>query len=258
MPNGLVLAYGASELNPGTHFMIRPLDNYDPNRANVVGLAIGQTHARIVDLDGRELPSGERGLIEIKPDSKPFPYVGQGDEWKKHWTEDEHLKTGDVGVISDDGWLDAQGRHSDRFVGSDSREHYMFDIDRVISENPNVDRAISVQLDYPPEIERDPAIVGYIQLEPESAHMAEATLGDLLRHAEENLELGARPLAYRFVDGFPRRSDFKTDLKALARQREWFYVVEDGQLLRVDFNENGGLIKKPAHKVKITKISTKS
>jgi acyl-coenzyme A synthetase/AMP-(fatty) acid ligase len=250
MPNNLVLAYGFSEGNPGTHFSINSFANYDPKRANMVGKGIGRVESRIVGPDGKELPRGQRGFIEVKPDSKPLPYLGREDEWYEKWLEDGHYKTGDVGIMYEDDWLDVHGRHKDRFTGSDGQEHYLFDVNRVVNENPNILRAVPVELDNSVG-DKSGKIVTYVQLKPDRKDERETTLRDLVAQVETDLEPGARPLAYGFVRDFPIDDSTKTDLRALVRQRSSLHTIEGDELIGVSFDENCEMTKKPVKKIRL-------
>ncbi|MDR3125952.1 MAG: acyl--CoA ligase [Candidatus Nomurabacteria bacterium] len=251
MPNALVLSYGFSEGNPGTHMMIKPFTNYNPERANVVGRGVGRARARVVGPDGREVSRGKRGLVEVKPDSKPFPYLGREDEWHCKWTKDGYYKTEDVGVMDESGHLHVEGRHKHRFVGRDGEEHYLFDINRVVNGNPKTLRAIPVELAYKVKGKAG-AVVAFVQLKPGQESHAEAVLHDLITRAKKDLKPGARPLAYRFVKTFPIDGSTKTDLKTLSQQRELFYTIEKGDIVAVSFAANGKIVKKPVRKIKIT------
>jgi acyl-coenzyme A synthetase/AMP-(fatty) acid ligase len=257
IPNRLILGYGTSEMHPGTHFMIVPFKEYNPERANVVGLGIGNVQTRVVDATGQPLPPGQRGLVEIKPDSKPHPYFGREDEWHKQWTEDGFYKTGDIGELDAAGHLHVHGRSKDKFTGRDGREYYLFDINRVLNDNPNILRVIPVKLSYPVKGKAG-AIVAYIQLKPSHSDQAEATLRALAADAKTHLNAAARPLAYRFVKTFPIDGSTKTDFKTLAAQRRSFYTVNNDKIVQIEFSEAGKIVKKPAGKIRITaKLNTK-
>jgi acyl-coenzyme A synthetase/AMP-(fatty) acid ligase len=265
MPNRLIIGYGASEMQPGTHFEIIPFRDYDPSRAHMVGRGIGGVKTRIVGPDGREISSGEQGMIEIKPDTRAEPYYGDKAKWEDKWTDDGYYRTGDVGVLYEDGWLDVHGRDENRFIGRDGKERYLFDVDRKINEvkNSDISRLVPVSLSYPVsidgEIDDRKTVVAYVQLKLGSEAQAEVALRDIANHAEAELELGARPLAYRFLKDFPVDRTTKTDTRLMGEQREQFYAIRDGELVEVNFGEDGSVIEKPASRIKISaKISEPS
>jgi malonyl-CoA/methylmalonyl-CoA synthetase len=249
--NPLVLAYGSSEMNPGTHFAVKSFSDYNPERANVVGRGIGGVETRVVGPNGRKLPRGQRGLVEIKPSSKPFPYLGREGEWSEKWTKSGFYKTGDVGEMDEAGHLHVHGREKDRFIGRDGKAYYLFDVNRVLNENPNTLRVIPVELSYRVKGKAG-GIVAYIQLKPNRANKMEAVLRDLTAQAKADLKLAARPLAYRFIKAFPIDGSTKTDLKTLAKQRQGFYAIEKDKVVQVSFSTNGEIVKKPTSKVKLS------
>lgn len=251
MPNRMIFGYGTSEMHPGTHLEVVPFygGTYNMERDNVAGYGIGNVKTRVVGLDGKKLARGKRGLIEIKPDSKPFPYLGRENEWDEKWTQDGFYKTHDVGMMDGDGRLDIHGRHSDSFADNDGKEHYLFDINRVVNENVNILRAIPVLLGSRVEGELN-NVVAYLQLKPESQEKAEETLRDVVGRANIELEPGARPIAYRFIDTFPIDGSTKTDMKTLRNQKSDFYTIKDDQIIEISFGESGGVKKETNKKIR--------
>lgn len=251
MPNRFIFGYGASELHPGTHLEVVPYyaGGYNMEYDNIAGPGIGNVKTRIVSPEGKELPRGERGLIEINPDSKSFPYLGREDEWEEKWTEDGYYKTYDVGVLDENGRLDVHGRHGDRFTDNNNKEHYLFEINRVINENSNILRAIPVRLGSHVEGELN-NLVAYIQLKPESKDKAEETLFDVVSKSNEGLDPGARPIAYRFIDVFPIDGSTKTDLKTLGNQKTDFYTIKGDDIIEVSFGNKGEMRKETVKKIK--------
>lgn len=250
MPNRFIVAYGTSEMIPGTHMEVVPFYGgaYNEKLDNVVGYGIGNVKTRIIGLDGKKLPREERGLIEIKPDSKTLPYFGREDEWENRWTKDGYYQTHDVGILREDGRLDVYGRHSDRFTDNEGAQHYLFDVNRVINENENILRAIPVIFERPIKGQLN-NIVAYIQLKPETKDMVEKTLRDVSSLVNTKLASGARPIGYRFIDTFPIDGSTKTDMKTLKNQKTGFYCVDDTQIMEINFDNKGGITKVSSKKV---------
>lgn len=257
MPNRFIFGYGTSEMHPGTHLEVVPFYGgyYDSKLDNVAGYGVGNVKTRVVGLDGKKVPVNKRGLVEIKPDSKPFPYLGRENEWFEKWTKDGFYKTHDVGVLDENGRLNVHGRHSDRFVDNEGKEHYLFDVNRVVNENANILRAIPVFLDKRVKGELN-NVVAYLQLKPESKDKAEETLKDVVSRANIELEPGARPIAYRFIETFPIDGSTKTDMKTLKNQKTDFYTIKDDKIIEISFGNRSEVKKEPSKKIKIdTKLS---
>lgn len=251
MPNRFIIGYGASEMHPGTHLEVVPFyaGSYNSVRDNVAGHSIGSVKTRIVGLDGKKLPKGKRGLVEIKPDSKPFPYIGREKEWEEKWTADGFYKTHDVGLLYEDGRLDVHGRHSDRFIDNEGNTHYLFDINRIVNENETILRATPVFLDNSVKSELNNVVV-FIQLKQKYKDEAEKVLRDVVSQVETELEPGARPIAYRFVDIFPIGNSLKTDLKILSRQNTGFYNIEKNKIIEISFVERGEVGKEQSKSIR--------
>jgi acyl-coenzyme A synthetase/AMP-(fatty) acid ligase len=257
MLNALMVCYGFTEGPPATNVGIVPFTNYDPRVANVAGPSIGFSRPRIIGLDGRELSKGQRGLIEVKPSSEPSPYLGEQEKWDSVHTGDGYYQTGDVGRILEhngEDLLDVHGRGTDIIIGPDGEEYYKFDIDKAVDgASQNVARAVTVELTTSAEREESDIVV-YVELGPGKKGKAKATLRALIEQAEANLELGARPLAYGFIDEFQFNEKFKTDISKLESQQGPFYTIKDGELMQVDFQDDGEIDVKPVSKIKNIKL----
>jgi len=84
-------------------------------KAGTVGVAAYDTEVRVVDLDGAPLPTGERGEVCIRG-----PQVMQGYLHRPEATaevlSDGWLRTGDIGVFDDEGYLSIVDRAKDMLL----------------------------------------------------------------------------------------------------------------------------------------------
>ncbi|MDH3232982.1 MAG: acyl--CoA ligase, partial [Alphaproteobacteria bacterium] len=73
-------------------------------RLGSVGKPLAYHQLRIVDADGRVMPAGEPGLVELGSDSeRAYRYVGADGAVKVHATG--RFRTGDLGYLDDEGYL---------------------------------------------------------------------------------------------------------------------------------------------------------
>jgi cyclohexanecarboxylate-CoA ligase len=70
---------------------------------------------RVVDSDGKQLPPGQEGRLQVKG---PFLFVGyaNGLEMTRDSFDGEWFKTGDLGIIDEDGYLSISGRTKDVII----------------------------------------------------------------------------------------------------------------------------------------------
>jgi fatty-acyl-CoA synthase len=116
----LCVAYGLSEASPNV-----VLNDYrDPAELRIAGLAKPHdgVEVRITQRDtGAVLPAGETGEIEVRGWNVMRGYYKNPEETAKTFTPDGWLRTGDVGVLTDDGRLRMVGRTKDVFrVGGEN------------------------------------------------------------------------------------------------------------------------------------------
>lgn len=97
----MLQGFGMTELGPVSH--VTPLDG---PRSGSSGLALPNTLCRIVDPEtGADLPAGAEGEMWIKGPQVMIGYHNNDAATKATLTEDGWLKTGDVSVIDEDGYM---------------------------------------------------------------------------------------------------------------------------------------------------------
>ena len=97
----MLQGFGMTELSPVSH--VTPFSN---PKSGSSGLAVPNTQCRIVDPEtGKDLASGERGEIWVKGPQVMLGYLNNEAATKATLTDDGWLKTGDIAIIDDDGYL---------------------------------------------------------------------------------------------------------------------------------------------------------
>jgi long-chain acyl-CoA synthetase len=110
----LIEAYGLTETSPAA--CMNPMNLAEYN--GFVGLPISSTIVVIKDDNEGDLPLGEIGEICIKGPQVMKEYWHQPEETKKVMTADGFFKTGDVGFMSEDGFVKIVDRKKDMILVS--------------------------------------------------------------------------------------------------------------------------------------------
>jgi len=134
-PNAVVSeGYGLTEVTMGA--TLGPVHRSGTRKAGTVGVPIFDTEVRIVDLDGAEVPTGERGEVCIRG-----PQVMVGYHHRQDATDevlrDGWLHTGDVGVVDEDGYLSIVDRMKDMLLYK-GYNVYPRELEEILAEHPAV------------------------------------------------------------------------------------------------------------------------
>ncbi len=129
----LIEAYGLTETSPAA--CINPLDIKAFN--GFIGLPISSTDVVIKDDDGKTLEVGATGEICIKGPQVMPGYWQRDDETAKVMTADGFFKSGDIGVMNNDGFIKIVDRKKDMILVSGFNV-YPNEIEDVVSQHPKV------------------------------------------------------------------------------------------------------------------------
>ena len=110
----VVTAYGLTE-TCGTVTICQP-DDPAELISGTSGKAMKGVEVRVVDGDGNELPAGEPGEIWVRGYNVMQGYLDDPQATADTITADGWLKTGDVGVMDGNGYLDITDRIKDMFI----------------------------------------------------------------------------------------------------------------------------------------------
>lgn len=124
--------YGLSETSP-----VVTLNTPQFNRPGSVGKAIPGAQLRIVDEEGRSLPAGQIGEIQIKGPMVMKGYWKLPEETAAVLGADGFFRTGDLGKLDDDGFLYITGRKKEMIIVSGEKA-YPREIEETILLHPAV------------------------------------------------------------------------------------------------------------------------
>lgn len=129
----LVEAYGLTETSPAV--TINPLDLAEFNHS--IGLPVPSTDISIRDDEDRELPPGQRGELCVRGPQVTAAYWQRPDETQRAFTADGFLRTGDIAVINEQGFITLVDRKKDVILVSGFNV-YPNEVEDIIAEHPGV------------------------------------------------------------------------------------------------------------------------
>ncbi len=124
--------YGMTETSPVVS--INPLTQI---QLGTIGLPVPNTLVKVVDDEGNELPLGQAGELLAKGPQVMKGYWQRPDETEKTLTPDGWIKTGDIALIQEDGYIRIVDRKKDMILVSGFNV-YPNEIEDVVASHPDV------------------------------------------------------------------------------------------------------------------------
>jgi long-chain acyl-CoA synthetase len=129
----IIEGYGLSETAP-----VATCNRCDvPGFTGTIGLPVPSTEIAIVDDDGRALPLGSIGEIAIRGPQVMAGYWNRPDETAKVMTADGYFRSGDVGIMDENGYVKIVDRKKDMILVSGFNV-YPNELEEVIMAHPGV------------------------------------------------------------------------------------------------------------------------
>ncbi|MDB5565527.1 MAG: long-chain-fatty-acid--CoA ligase [Tardiphaga sp.] len=125
--------YGLSETAPTLTCNPADVDQFN----GTIGVPVPSTWLSIRDDDGKEVPLGEPGEICAKGPQIMSGYWNRPDETAKVMTADGYFRTGDIGIMSADGFTKIVDRKKDMILVSGFNV-YPNEVEDVIASHPGV------------------------------------------------------------------------------------------------------------------------
>ncbi|GAA1096142.1 class I adenylate-forming enzyme family protein [Tsukamurella spumae] len=197
----LIEGYGLSECTCAA--TCNPLDGV--RKPGTVGVALPGQRIRIVDGEGREVPTGEAGEVLLAGPNTMRGYLNRPEETAKT-VVDGWLHTGDVGLLDADGYLTLVDRAKDMIIRG-GENIYPKEIETVVYGAAGVAEAAVIG--------RPDAKYGEVPV----LYVSPATVdpGSVLAHTAANLAKFKQPVAVTAVDALPKNPVGKIDKPALRR-----------------------------------------
>ncbi|MFA9438086.1 long-chain-fatty-acid--CoA ligase [Uliginosibacterium sp. sgz301328] len=129
----LAEAYGLTETSPAV--CVNPLDVADFTGS--IGLPVPSTDISIRDEDGQELGIGQAGELCVRGPQVMKGYYRRPDETARVMTEDGYLRTGDIAVVDEAGFVRIVDRKKDMILVSGFNV-YPNEVEDVVATHPGV------------------------------------------------------------------------------------------------------------------------
>jgi malonyl-CoA/methylmalonyl-CoA synthetase len=180
-------------------------------RAGTVGKPLPGTELRIVDDEDRPLPAGAIGHIQVRGSSVLPGYWEMPEKNAEEFTDDGFFRTGDMGSISDDGYVTIVGRSKDLII-TGGYNVYPKEVELAIAEIGGVHESAVVGVPHPDFGE---AVTAVIVRTPGSTAPSEKEVLASLKGKLANFKV---PKNVYFVDELPRNAMGKIQ-KNVLRER---------------------------------------
>lgn len=203
----LVEGYGLSETSPVV--TANPLEGAE--KPGSIGLPVPGTIVSLRALTDptREVPLGERGEVCVRGPQVMKGYWRNPEETASQFI-DGYLRTGDVGVMDEDGYFYIVDRIKDLIICSGFNV-YPRRIEEALFEHPAVEDASVIGIEDP---HRGEAPKAFIKLKDGMT----ATEAEIFAHLESKLSRIELPAAIEFRDGLPKTLIGKPSRRALKRE----------------------------------------
>jgi long-chain acyl-CoA synthetase len=187
----LVEAYGLTETSPAA--CINPMNLAEYN--GCIGLPLSSTEGAILGEDGSWLAAGEVGELCIRGPQVMKGYWQRPEETARVLGDDGWLRTGDMALMTEDGYFKIVDRKKDMIIVSGFNV-YPNEIEDVVAEHPKVLEVAAVGL--PCEKSGEQVKICVVKRDPS------LTSEELLAYCRENLTGYKRPRVIEFFDELPK------------------------------------------------------
>jgi malonyl-CoA/methylmalonyl-CoA synthetase len=117
-------------------------------RAGSVGPALPGVEVRVVDDDGNACKPGENGHVQVRGPNVFPGYWRMPEKNQEEFTADGYFRTGDMGSLSEDGYLTIAGRSKDLII-TGGYNVYPKEIELALDEHPAVKESAVVGVPHP-------------------------------------------------------------------------------------------------------------
>ncbi|TXG78847.1 MAG: long-chain-fatty-acid--CoA ligase [Rhodocyclaceae bacterium] len=198
----LIEAYGLTETSPAA--TINPLDLKEYNGA--IGLPVPSTEVAIRDDDGNDVPLGQSGELCVRGPQVMKGYYNRQDETAKVMMADGFLRTGDVAVMDEKGFVRIVDRKKDMILVSGFNV-YPNEVEAVVAMHPGVMEVAAIGV--PDDKSGEAVKVFIVRKDPSLTEEA------VLAHCRENLTGYKMPRFVEFRQELPKTNVGKILRRAL-------------------------------------------
>lgn len=200
--------YGQTEC-PLTIAVLRPEDHED-ELLGACGKPSVDVEIRLVDEEGNDVPYGEPGEIAVRGPSMMAGYFNVPELNREMFMADGWLRTRDVGVFDERGFLHLKDRTSDMII-TGGYNVYPREVEDVLMMHPAVAECAVVGVKDPKWVE---AVTAVVALKPGKT----VTEQELIAFAAERIASYKKPQRVVFVDAIPKTAVGKLNRKAVRER----------------------------------------
>tara|TARA_B100001121_G_scaffold205087_1_gene179473 strand:+ start:4892 stop:6574 length:1683 start_codon:yes stop_codon:yes gene_type:complete len=182
--------YGMTETSP-----VVTLNPPSAIQVGTIGLPIPSTRVKTLDEDGKETPLGEPGELCVQGPQVMRGYWQRPEDTRKSFTEDGYLRTGDIAVIQEDGYIRIVDRKKDMIIVSGFNV-FPNEVEDVVSSHPKVRECAAVGV---PDAKSGEAVKVYVIPADDSV-----TENELKEFCRERLTAYKVPKHFEFRDELPK------------------------------------------------------
>jgi len=202
----LVEGYGLSETSPV--LSCNPIDG--KHQIGTIGLPVPGTEMAVFDDDGKKVKTGEAGEICARGYQVMKGYWNREEETRNAFFED-WFRTGDIGVMKEDGYFKIVDRKKDMILVSGFNV-YPNEIEDVIALHEGVLEVAAIGI---PDERTGEAIKLFITKKDPNL-----TVEDVLQHCRENLTKYKIPKQIEFIEELPKSNVGKIIRRILREQQK--------------------------------------
>jgi len=180
----------------------------DRKKLGSAGLRVPGYEVRLCDADGREVSTGEEGVMQVRGDSSAPCYWNRPDKTAETMRGD-WLYTGDRFTLDEDGFYFFQGR-ADDLIKVSGQWVYPLEVERCLAEHPAIDECAVLAHELG---DRRMTLRAFVKLK--SGVGDEATTGDLQQFVKDRLVPYKYPRIVDYLDELPKTGTGKIDRQAL-------------------------------------------
>jgi malonyl-CoA/methylmalonyl-CoA synthetase len=179
-------------------------------RPGSVGPALPGVTIRIADDTDRPVPAGETGEIQVRGPNVFLGYWGMPEKTAQEFADDGFFRTGDLGILSDDGYLSIRGRVKDMII-TGGLNVYPREVEQVLDKLQGVAESAVVGVPHPDFGE---AVIAVIVPQPGQSTTEERVIASV----RARLADFKAPKRVFFAEQLPRNTMGKVRKNALREQ----------------------------------------
>jgi long-chain acyl-CoA synthetase len=203
----IVEGYGLSETSPVASANRCDIASF----TGTIGLPFPSTEIAIVDDDGNELPLGSIGEIAIRGPQVMNGYWNRPDETAKVMTASGYFKSGDVGIMDENGYVKIVDRKKDMILVSGFNV-YPNELEAVIAAHPGVLECAVIGV--PDEHSGEAVKVFVVRKDPD------LTAEQLMDYCKREFTGYKKPKYIEFRDELPKTNVGKILRRALREEKQ--------------------------------------